>query len=97
MQTSPTSDFYLVLVIFTAVTAFSLLLQACCLLVMAIVLYIMIRYSQGVLFPIALAYTFSGIWARAAYGWSRRRRHGQRTDAPSLSDGPSADPDPHHS
>lgn len=37
MQTSPTSDYYLVLVIFTAVTAFSLLLQACCLLVMAIV------------------------------------------------------------
>jgi len=37
MQTSPASDFYLVLVIFTAVTAFSLLLQACCLLVMAIV------------------------------------------------------------
>lgn len=38
MQTSPPSDYYLVLVIFTAVTAFSLLLQACCLLGMAIVL-----------------------------------------------------------
>lgn len=37
MQTSPPSDYYLVLVIFTAVTAFSLLLQACCLLGMAIV------------------------------------------------------------
>jgi len=38
MQTSPPSDYYLVLVIFTAVTALSLLLQACCLLGMAIVL-----------------------------------------------------------
>jgi hypothetical protein len=27
-----------------------------------------------VLFLAALAYMFSGIWARAAYGWSRRRR-----------------------
>jgi hypothetical protein len=35
---SPPSDYYLVLVIFTAVTAFSLFLQACCLLGMAVVL-----------------------------------------------------------
>jgi len=27
-----------------------------------------------VLFGLGLTYTFSGIWARAAYGWSRRRR-----------------------
>ena len=27
-------------------------------------------------FAIALVYMFSGIWARAAYGWSRRRRRG---------------------
>jgi CDP-diacylglycerol---serine O-phosphatidyltransferase len=66
-------------------------------LVMAIVLYMMIRFSEVVLFSIALIYMFSGIWARAAYGWSRRRRHGQRTDVPSLSDGPNVDPDPHHS
>ncbi len=66
--------------------------------VMAIVLYIMIRYSQVVLFAIALIYMFSGIWARAAYGWSRRRRRGQRSDAEGLADGPNADPDPlHHS
>lgn len=38
MQTSPPSDYYLVLVIFTALTAFSLLLQVCCLLGMAIIL-----------------------------------------------------------
>ena len=46
------------------------------LFVMAIVLYIMIRFSQVILFAIALVYMFSGIWARAAYGWSRRRRRG---------------------
>ena len=44
------------------------------LFVLAIVLYVMIRYSHGVLFSLALVYMFSGIWARAAYGWSRRRR-----------------------
>jgi CDP-diacylglycerol---serine O-phosphatidyltransferase len=41
---------------------------------LAIVLYIILRYSNVVLFFAALAYMFSGIWARAAYGWSRRRR-----------------------
>jgi CDP-diacylglycerol--serine O-phosphatidyltransferase len=66
--------------------------------VMAIVLYLMIRYSQVVLFAIALVYMFSGIWARAAYGWSRRRRRGQRSDSEGLPEGPNADPDPlHHS
>ena len=44
---------------------------------MAIVLYVMIRFSQVVLFAIALVYMFSGIWARAATRWSRRRRRGQ--------------------
>jgi CDP-diacylglycerol--serine O-phosphatidyltransferase len=67
------------------------------LLVMAIVLYIMIRFSQGVLFAIALVYMFSGIWARAAYGWSRRRRKG-RDGIGQLQERPDADPDPlHHS
>jgi CDP-diacylglycerol---serine O-phosphatidyltransferase len=40
----------------------------------AVVGYIVIRYSNGVVFLAALAYMFSGIWARAAYGWQRRRR-----------------------
>jgi len=44
------------------------------LLLIAIVLYAVIRYSQVVLFAGALLYMFSGIWARAAYSWSRRRR-----------------------
>ncbi len=41
---------------------------------LAVVLWIILRYSNVVLFFAALAYMFSGIWARAAYGWSRRRR-----------------------
>lgn len=45
------------------------------LLVLAVVLYVSIRYSQVVLFAGALVYMFSGIWARAAYSWSRRRRY----------------------
>jgi len=44
------------------------------LLLLSIVLYVCIRYSQVVLFAIALVYMFSGIWARAVYSWSRRRR-----------------------
>jgi CDP-diacylglycerol--serine O-phosphatidyltransferase len=40
----------------------------------SIVLFLIIRFSHGVLFPLTLVYMFSGIWARAAYSWSRRRR-----------------------
>jgi CDP-diacylglycerol---serine O-phosphatidyltransferase len=45
------------------------------LFVLSIVLYVTLRYSQVVLFCAVLGYMFSGIWARAAYSWSRRRRH----------------------
>jgi CDP-diacylglycerol---serine O-phosphatidyltransferase len=41
---------------------------------LAIVAYVMIRYSNTALFLAALVYMFSGIWARTAYGWSRRHR-----------------------
>ncbi|HEY2856918.1 MAG TPA: phosphatidylcholine/phosphatidylserine synthase [Terracidiphilus sp.] len=41
---------------------------------LAIAAFLMIRFSQFVLVACALVYMFSGIWARAAYGWSRRRR-----------------------
>jgi CDP-diacylglycerol--serine O-phosphatidyltransferase len=44
------------------------------LLLLAIMLFVILRFSQGVLFGGALIYMFSGIWARAAYSWSRRRR-----------------------
>jgi CDP-diacylglycerol---serine O-phosphatidyltransferase len=44
----------------------------------AIVAFLMIRFSQVVLFVGALLYMFSGIWARAAYSWHRRRRHRPR-------------------
>ncbi|MGD0732058.1 MAG: phosphatidylcholine/phosphatidylserine synthase [Terracidiphilus sp.] len=44
------------------------------LIVLIVVLYIVVRYSNVVLFAMALIYMFSGIWARAAYSWSRRRR-----------------------
>ena len=46
------------------------------LFVLAIVFYVMLRYSNVVFFAIGITYMFSGIWARAAYGWSRRRRRG---------------------
>ena len=46
------------------------------LFVMAIVFYVMLRYSNVVFFGIGITYMFSGIWARAAYSWSRRRRKG---------------------
>lgn len=42
--------------------------------VLAIVIYVLLRYSNVLLFLVALAYMFSGIWARAAYSWGRRRR-----------------------
>ena len=41
-----------------------------------IVIYAVVRFSRGALFTLALIYMFSGIWARAAYSWSRRRRQG---------------------
>ena len=44
-------------------------------------LYIALRYSNVVLFLVALVYMFSGIWARAAYSWSRRRRRAPAEDA----------------
>ena len=44
------------------------------LLLIAVVLFLVIKFSQGVLFTLTLIYMFSGIWARAAYSWSRRRR-----------------------
>lgn len=44
------------------------------LFVLSIVVYFMFRFSSVVFVVIGLVYMFSGIWARAAYSWSRRRR-----------------------
>ncbi|MDR3753110.1 MAG: CDP-alcohol phosphatidyltransferase family protein [Terracidiphilus sp.] len=44
------------------------------LLLIALIAYIVLRYSNVSLFLVALVYMFSGIWARAVYGWQRRRR-----------------------
>ncbi len=52
------------------------------LFVISIVLYVGLRYSNVVFFAVALVYMFSGIWARAAYSWSRRRRKPTDTPAP---------------
>jgi CDP-diacylglycerol--serine O-phosphatidyltransferase len=51
------------------------------LFLISIVLYVTLRYSQGVFFTGALIYMFSGIWARAAYSWQRRRRFPARDAA----------------
>jgi CDP-diacylglycerol---serine O-phosphatidyltransferase len=44
------------------------------LVLLAVVAYIVLRFSNVVMLFAALAYMFSGIWARAVYGWQRRRR-----------------------
>jgi CDP-diacylglycerol--serine O-phosphatidyltransferase len=56
------------------------------LMVLAIVLFVLIRFSSGTLFFVALAYMFSGIWARAAYSWSRRRRQMPRSEVDDRND-----------
>jgi CDP-diacylglycerol--serine O-phosphatidyltransferase len=61
------------------------------LVLVAIVVYIMIRFSQVALFAMALTYMFSGIWARAAYSWSRRRR--RKLAITSISDSAAVEPD----
>jgi CDP-diacylglycerol--serine O-phosphatidyltransferase len=57
------------------------------LMLLAIALFVLIKFSSGALFFVALVYMFSGIWARAAYSWSRRRRR-QRPEAAAAHAGP---------
>lgn len=40
----------------------------------AVVLFLVLEFSRPVLFGLACLYMFSGIWARIAYSWQRRRR-----------------------
>jgi CDP-diacylglycerol--serine O-phosphatidyltransferase len=56
-----------------------------------IALFFIFKFSQVVIFACALAYMFSGIWARAAYSWSRRRR---RRPAAALPEPIADEPDP---
>jgi CDP-diacylglycerol--serine O-phosphatidyltransferase len=63
------------------------------LFLLSIVFYVAIRYSQLVLFSVALVYMFSGIWARAAYSWSRRRRR-PGTELPAVQGSAASEPDP---
>ena len=44
------------------------------LLLLAVGIFLLVRFSQGVLFAMAMVYLFSGLWARAAYSWQRRRK-----------------------
>ena len=44
------------------------------LLVLVILVYVLYRFSNVMFLAMGLIYMFSGIWARAAYGWTRRRR-----------------------
>ncbi len=64
------------------------------LFLLAAVLYVMIRFSGTVLFLMALLYMFSGLWARAAYSWSRRRRWQPRSTPESETSTTSSHPDP---
>ncbi len=52
---------------------------------LALIAYIVFRYSNVTMFLAALAYMFSGIWARAAYSWQRRRRKRSAQPAASVS------------
>jgi CDP-diacylglycerol--serine O-phosphatidyltransferase len=61
------------------------------LVLLAVIAYIAIRYSNVIMFFSALAYMFSGIWARAAYGWQRRRRR-RPPDKPIVDPGPEVEP-----
>ncbi len=62
------------------------------LLVLSIAIYVMVRFSHVVFFAMGLVYMFSGIWARAVYSWSRRRRLPASSAA--SPGGASSEPDP---
>ena len=61
---------------------------------LSIVIYVVARFSHVVFFAIGLAYMFSGIWARAAYSWSRRRRRRPRGDRADTNERGAHEPDP---
>ncbi|HWA93193.1 MAG TPA: phosphatidylcholine/phosphatidylserine synthase [Terracidiphilus sp.] len=64
------------------------------LFLLAALLYVMIRFSGTVVFLMTLLYMFSGLWARAAYSWSRRRRWQPRSTPESDPSSAGSHPDP---
>ena len=63
------------------------------LFLLAIVFYVLFQYSHFVFFAIGVSYMFSGIWARAAYSWSRRRRKGSAGADVPASESAAVEPD----
>ena len=67
------------------------------LLPLAFIAWLTVRFSNVVFFLAALAYMFSGIWARAAYSWSRRRRlRPLQTDGSAPPESPEDEEHRHH-
>lgn len=64
------------------------------LFVLSIVVFVVVRFSQGLFFAIGLTYMFSGIWARAAYSWSRQRRKRLADDLAAAQNATGVAPDP---
>jgi CDP-diacylglycerol--serine O-phosphatidyltransferase len=59
---------------------------------MGLAIYATVAFSQYVLLALAAVYTFSGIFARAAYSWQRRHRRMATPEAAVLSEPPSQPP-----
>jgi CDP-diacylglycerol---serine O-phosphatidyltransferase len=59
---------------------------------MGLAIYATVAFSQYVLLALAAIYTFSGIFARAAYSWQRRHRRMTTPEAVTLSEPPSQPP-----
>jgi CDP-diacylglycerol--serine O-phosphatidyltransferase len=55
-------------------------------------IYATVVFSQYVLLALAAIYTFSGIFARAAYSWQRRHRQVMTSEPVVLSEPPSQPP-----
>ena len=64
------------------------------LILLLIFVYVMVRFSDYAFFAIGVTYLFSGIWARAAYSWSRRRRRSPGGLAEPATAPGEAEPDP---
>jgi CDP-diacylglycerol--serine O-phosphatidyltransferase len=59
---------------------------------MGLAIYATVAFSQYVLLALAAIYTFSGIFARAAYSWQRRHRRMTTPETVALSEPPSQPP-----